>query len=189
MRVQPGITVIAPADHEQARCALLACWNLPGPIYYRLGKDDRTVVAGLGGRFELGRAQQLREGSDVILVAIGAVASEAAAAAEDLAREGISCCVIVVASVSPAPVGDLARALSQFALAVTVEAHYLSGGLGSLVAEVVAERRLSCRLVRIAVKTQVAGPCGSRSYLYHKFGLSREAIVQTVRQEFREGSR
>ena len=189
MRVQPGITVIAPADHEQARSALLACWNLPGPTYYRLGKDDKTVVAGLGGRFELGRAQQLREGSDVIIVAMGAVTVEAAAAAETLAKEGISCCVLVVASVSPAPEEDLARALSRFPLAVTVEAHYRSGGLGSLVAEIAAERRLGCRLVRIAVNTQAAGPCGSQAYLYRKYGLSREAIVQTVRQEFREGSR
>src|SRR5262249_47021604 len=58
MRVQPGIAIIAPADHVQARNAVLATWRLPGPIYYRLGKDDHTEVPGLEGGFELGRAQR-----------------------------------------------------------------------------------------------------------------------------------
>src|SRR5437867_1581064 len=82
MRVQPGITVIAPADHEQARTAILASWDMPGPIYYRLGKDDKTVVPGLLGRFEIGRAQIIREGSDLAFFVMGSIASEVAAAAE-----------------------------------------------------------------------------------------------------------
>lgn len=185
MRTQPGIKVIAPADHQQARNALLATWNLPGPIYYRIGKDDKTVVAGLDGRFELGCAQQLRDGSDVVLIVMGSVATEAAAAAGELAKQGISSCVLVVASVTPAPVDDLVRALSRFPLAITVEAHYVLGGLGSLVAEVAAERRLPCRVVRVAVKTPVTGLCGSQSYLYRKYGLSCDALVKTVQQELR----
>jgi len=183
MRAQPGIKVIAPADHQQARNALLATWNLPGPIYYRIGKDDKTVVAGLDGRFELGGAQQLRDGNDVVIIAMGSVATEAAAAAGELAKQGISSCVLVVASITPAPVDDLVRVLSRYPLAITVEAHYLSGGLGSLVAEVAAERRLPCRLARVAVKTPVTGLCGSQSYLYHKYGLSCDALVKTVQQE------
>ena len=189
MRAQPGITVIAPADHEQMRSALRATWNLPGPIYYRIGKDDKTVVAGLNGRFELGCSQQLRDGSDVLIIAMGGVAAEAAAAAEELAAQGISSCVMVVASVTPAPLDDLARALSRFPLAITVEAHNLSGGLGSLVAEVAAERGLPCRVARVAVRTPVTGLCGSQSYLYHKYGLSRVALVKTVQQELRGAGR
>src|SRR5689334_9912455 len=69
MRIQPGLTVIAPADYRQTRTALLATWDLPGPVYYRLGKDDRTVVPGLEGQFELGRAQVIREGNDLLIVA------------------------------------------------------------------------------------------------------------------------
>jgi transketolase len=188
MRAQPGITVIAPADHEQARSALLASWNLPGPIYYRLGKDDQTVLAGLGGRFELGRAQQLRQGSDVVIVALGALAVEASAAAEQLAKQGISCCVLAVASVVPAPVDDLRQALSRFPVMVTVEAHYLSGGLGSIVAELAAEGRFRARLTRIAVKTRIQGACGTQAYLYHQHGLSCQALADTVRRELAEGN-
>lgn len=189
MRAQPGIAVIAPADHEQARAALLASWNLPGPIYYRLGKDDKTVVPGLGGRFELARAQQLRDGNDVLLVATGSVATAAVAAAERLAGHGISCSVLVVASVTPAPVDDLREALRRFPLAVTIEAHYLSGGLGSLVSEVASEHGLGCRIVRVAVRRQIEGSCGSQAYLYHQHGLSPEALVKTVLREFQATSR
>lgn len=72
MRTLPGITVLAPADHRQTRTAIEATWDIPGPIYYRLGKDDKTVVPGLNGRFELGRAEMIRTGRDVLLVTMGA---------------------------------------------------------------------------------------------------------------------
>src|SRR5688572_11713663 len=77
MRIQPGMTVIAPADYEQARTSLLATWDRPGPIYYRLGKDEQTSVPDLRGAFELGRAQLIREGHDLIIVVMGSVAIEA----------------------------------------------------------------------------------------------------------------
>jgi transketolase len=185
MRVQPGVAVITPADHQQAHAAVRASWDLPGPIYYRLGKDDKTTVKGLEGRFELGRAQQLRDGNNLLIVAMGSVATEAIAAAETLAAEGVSSCVLVVASVVPAPVEDLAAALRRFPLAMTVEAHFPCGGVGSLVSEVVAERRLPCRVVRCAVSAPLDGLIGSQSYLHHRQGLSREALVETARRELR----
>lgn len=183
MRAQPGITVIAPADHEQTRSALLASWDLPGPIYYRLGKADLATVPGLDGRFELGRLQRVRDGNDLLMIALGGVSREAAAAAEILAGQGVSTCLLVVASVTPAPVEDLAAALQRFPLAMTVEAHFPCGGLGSLVAEVVAERRLSCRVVRCAVSSALDGVSGSQAFLHQKHGLSREALVATARRE------
>ena len=183
MRAQPGITVIAPADHEQTRSALLASWDLPGPIYYRLGKADLATVPGLEGRFELGRAQRVRDGDDLLMIALGGVSHEAAAAAELLAGQGVSTCLLVVASVTPAPLEDLAAALRRFPLAMTVEAHFPCGGLGSLVAEVIAERRLPCRVVRCAVSAALDGVSGSQAFLYQKHGLSREALVATARRE------
>ena len=152
LRIQPGITVIAPADREQARSALLVSWNLPGPVYYRLGKDDRTIVPGLGGQFDLGSAQLIHQGTDLLLIAMGSVANEAAKAVEMLATHGVSCALLVVASLSPAPIDDLVEVLSRFRLALTIEAHYVVGGIGSLVSEVIAEGGLSCRVVRCGVR-------------------------------------
>jgi transketolase len=189
MRVQPGITLIAPADHQQTSTALRVSWDLPCPVYYRLGKDDKTTVSGLDGRFELGRAQVIRDGGDLLIVAMGSVATEAAAAARMLAERGLNATVIIVASVNPAPVEDLAEALARFPLVISVEAHYGVGGIGSLVAEVIAEHGLACRLVRRAVKATPDGVSGSQDYLHHKYGLSREAIVETAIQSMQEVTR
>ena len=180
MRVQPGIAVIAPADHEQLACALRVTWNLPGPVYYRLGKDDTLTVPGLRGSFRLGCAQPIREGRDVVMIAMGSVATEAVAAAEALEERGVQCAVLVVASVQPAPIDDLAEALARFPLALTVEAHYATGGLGSLVCEVAAERGLRGRVVRCGVRATPDGVSGSQRFLYAMHGLSRETLVDTA---------
>ena len=180
MRAQPGITVIAPADAGQARGAVAATWNLPGPIYYRLGKDDKAVVPGLDGRFELGKVQRLREGSELLLIAMGSVATEAATAAQELTARGVSCSLVIVASVSPAPADELAELLARHPVALTVEAHYRVGGIGSLVAEVIAERGLRCQLVRCGVGSLPNGITGSQRYLHHLYGLSAEKLVETA---------
>ncbi|HEX8137149.1 MAG TPA: transketolase C-terminal domain-containing protein [Pyrinomonadaceae bacterium] len=182
MRVQPGMTVIAPADHEQAVAALRSTWDVPGPVYYRLGKDDKTIVKGLGGRFELGRAQVVREGDDLLMISMGSITSEVAAAAESLARQGVNCTVMVVASLAPAPVDDLAEALARFSVALTVEAHYVVGGLGSLVCEVVAEQGLDCRVVRCGVRQTPEGVVGSQQFLHRTHGLTSEALEDAALQ-------
>ncbi|MGB9178694.1 MAG: transketolase C-terminal domain-containing protein [Pyrinomonadaceae bacterium] len=180
MRLQPGITLVAPADHEQTRTALLETWDMRGPVYYRLGKDDKTIVPGLNGRFHLGRAQTIREGADLLMISMGSISAEVADAASALADEGINATVLVVASLTPAPVDDLADALSRFSVALTVEAHYLTGGVGSLVSEVVAERGLNCRVVRCGVRETPRGPVGSQQFLHHAHGLSREALIESA---------
>jgi transketolase len=183
MRAQPSMTVIAPADHLQAREALLTTSTVPGPIYFRLGKDDTAVVPGLDGSFELGKVQRIREGSDVAIIAMGPIAAEAVAAAELLAAKGLDCAVAVLASVCPAPTEDLAVLLSGRPLAVTVEVHYLNGGLGSLVSEVIAERGLGVRLLRQGVRSMPAELVGSQRYMERSFGLSAEQLAGAVVHE------
>lgn len=182
MRLQPGITVVAPADHPQARAAVLATWDLPGPVYYRLGKDDQTTVPGLEGRFALGRLQTLLDGRDVLLVAMGSIAIEAERAAENLRQQGIGATVALVSSFNPAPTADLVDLLSQFALVVTVEAHYVNGGVGSLVAEVIAEHRIGCQLLRLGVGASPDGISGGQAFFYRKHGIDRDGIASAVVQ-------
>lgn len=189
MRAQPGLTVIAPSDHQQARAALLASWQLPGPIYYRLGKDDRTIVPGLDGRFELGKCQRIGEGSELLFVAMGNVACDVVAAAQALAGHGVSCSVLIVSHVHPGPEEELARVLLDFPIALTVEAHYPCGGLGSLVAEIIAERQIDCRLVRCAIRSMPPGVTGSQRYLHDRFGLSPKKLAATALEALRMAKR
>ncbi|HOW89024.1 MAG TPA: transketolase C-terminal domain-containing protein [Elusimicrobiales bacterium] len=188
MRAHPGMTVVSPADHEQARAALLATWNVPGPVYYRLGKDDRTVVPGLNGRFEAGRVQSLGGGKDLLILAMGSVAKEAAAAAETLRGKGVACTAAVAASVHPAPAGDLAALAGGFRHVMTVEAHYVNGGLGSMTAEVIAERGLPCRLTRCGVSLPPDGVSGSQGYLHRLHGIDRDSLVATGLRVVRGGA-
>jgi transketolase len=179
MRAQPGLTVVAPADSAQARAAVRATRELPGPIYFRIGKRG-TPVPGLDGRFALGAVQLIGEGTDVALIAIGSVAREARRAAEMLAEEGIAATVAVVSTFDPSPVAGLAELLGGVSLAVSVEAHYLNGGLGSLVAETIAERGLNTRLVRAGVDVVPRGLAGSQEFLEDRFGLSAQRLAVTA---------
>jgi transketolase len=180
MRAQPGIHVIAPADAQQTRTALLQAWNLPGPVYLRIGKDDRPVVPGLSGKFELGRLQSLCEGSEVLIVSMGSVAMEAAAAARVLSERNVSCGLAVLAHLNPAPADHLESLLANVPLVLSVEAHYCTGGAGSLVAEVIAERGLRCRLVRCGVRETPKPVSGSAGFHHQQHGLSSDQIVDTV---------
>jgi transketolase len=181
MRAQPGITLVAPADHTQTVTALEKTYDLPGPIYYRLGKDDRITVPGLDGLFELGRCQTIREGKDLLILAMGSIAYEAATAIDALKKDGINCSLAIVASLNPAPTADLVDLLSRFRRVMTVEAHYENGGLGSLVSETVAEFDLRCKLTRCAIKSTPDGLTGSQQYLYEKHGLSAQRLAAQAR--------
>ena len=180
MRTQPGIRVIAPADHRQTEAAVRQSWNQPGPVYYRLGKDDRTVVPGLDGRYTPDGIEVVRDGGDVALIAAGSVAVEAAAAADLLAAKGVQASVAIVATLQPAPAAALAAFCKKVPAAVSVEAHYVTGGLGSLVAEVIAEHRIDCRLVRCGVRGVADGRSGSQQYMHARHGLDRTALAKAA---------
>lgn len=182
-RIQPGITVVAPADSAQTASAMRATANTPGPVYYRLGKNDKLSVSGLDGKFELNRVQVVREGTELLILSMGAITVEAVSAAEQLAAQGISCAVAVVSTLNPAPVDDLRALLSRYSVAITTEAHYVVGGLGSLVSEVIAEAGIGCRLIRCGVRETPSGITGSTPYFYEQHGISAAQLVQTALQQ------
>jgi transketolase len=179
MRAQPGLAVVAPSESAQVPSALRAVQALAGPAYVRLSKQSQPV-RGLPLEFELGRAHQILDGEDVAIVALGAMAATAVEAADILAEGGISASVVVVSCVSPAPVSDLAAALGSVPLAVSLEAHYITGGLGSLLAEVIAEQGIPCRLVRAGFSSAPVGMSGTREYIHEQLGLSGERLAADI---------
>jgi len=181
MRTQPGLTVVAPADFEQAGAALNATWDLAGPVYYRIGKDDKSAMPGLDGKFELGRTQLVRKGDDLLILTCGPISLDVAEAANDLAKDGIESAVVVVASLSPVPEGDLVEALGHHRVALTVESHSVTGGLGSLVAEVIADHGIGTRLLRLGVRSGSEGRSGSPAHMHAKHGIDRPGIVKAAR--------
>ncbi|HWF55337.1 MAG TPA: transketolase C-terminal domain-containing protein, partial [Solirubrobacteraceae bacterium] len=181
MRAQPGLTLVVPGSSGQVDAVLRAVQPLPGPAYLRISKQTVDVPA-LDGRFELGRAERIADGDDVALVALGSMSELALEAAALLARHEVAAGVTVVSSVSPAPLEDLAATLAGVPLAVSIEAAYVTGGLGSLLAEVIAERGITCRLVRAGVREKPMGISGSRTYMHDQLGLSPERLARTALQ-------
>lgn len=180
MRVQPSMTIVAPADADQARAALRQAHDLvDGPVYFRLCKTG-SAVPGLEGRFRLGRLEQLGSGEDVALIALGEMAATAVRSGELLREQGIESTVAVISSLNPSPNGDLAELLSRVSLAMTIESHYINGGIGSLVAEVIAEHGLGARLIRRGVREMPRGVTGTPAYLYERCGLNAEAIAHAA---------
>lgn len=181
MRAQPRIATVVPADAAQARAAVRNTAIHPGPMYFRVSKRG-DELPGLGGRFELGRLETLREGSDAAILAIGSIAHEALAAAELLAEQGLQTAVALVSSFNPEPADEIAELLDGIPTALTVEAHYRNGGLGSLAAETIAEHGLGCRLLRAGVGSMPAGKTGSQHYLEDRHGLTAPHLVRQLEQ-------
>jgi transketolase len=181
MRLQPDMTVVCPADPGQAVAALRATHDLPGPVFFRLGRDAQPLP-GLGDRFRLEGIELVRTGGDTLLLGLGGAARQALDAAEALAAEGVEAAVGVVAAVHPPPADELAALLEDVPLVVTVEGHYATGGLGSLVAEVLAERGPGARLVRHGVHRMPRGDTGTQAFLNELHGLSAAAVAETVRE-------
>ncbi len=180
MRTQPGLSVFAPADARQTETILRSTWNLKGPVYYRLGKDDRTIVPGLEGSFTPEKVQLIKDGKDCLLISMGAISYETSAAIAKLSEGGLSCAHAVLATINPPPDESFIDLLSRFPMVYTVETHYLSGGIGSLVAELIAERGLKCRLTRLGVNRTPDNVSGDLAFLHHRYGLSAEAICKRV---------
>lgn len=179
MRTQPRITTVAPADAAQARNALRSTAGVAGPIYFRISKRG-DALPGLDGRFELGGLTTVREGGDAAILAIGSIAHEAVAAAAELAESNIDVTVALVSSFNPSPIDEIAALISEMPAVLTVEAHYRDGGLGSLVAETIAERGLGCRLLRAGVERMPAGETGSQQFLEDRHGLSSRHLAKQL---------
>ena len=157
----------------------MATRDLTGPAYLRLAKEG-PAIAGLDGRFEFARAHVLGEGADVALVALGNMTGAAMETQRLLAERDVAARVVVVSSVTPAPIDDLIEALRDVPFALTIESHYVDGGLGSLTAEVIAEHGLRTRLTRAGIRRMPAGQTGTSGFLLDLHGLSPEALAGSV---------
>ena len=179
LRTQPNLTIIAPADNAQTQRAIERTYNLPGPIYFRLSKENLEIPE-LDGKFELGQVQQIGNGGDVLLISSGAITKEAIKASQILANAGFSTTILVLASVSPAPGKQLVDVLSRFRYVFTLEAHYGTGGIGSLVAEFVAENDLSIKLTRFGFDSILNETVGSEASICALHSLNSERIAERI---------
>ena len=181
MRTIPGMTVIVPSDDVEAKAAVKAAAEYVGPVYMRFGRSAVPVINDNPDyKFEIGKGITLKEGKDVTIIATGVCVCEALKAAETLAVDGIDAEVINIHTIKPLDRELVIASAKKTGKVVTVEEHSVIGGLGSAVADVLAETGVAT-LKKIGVQ-DVFGESGTAAQLLHKFGLDAEGIAAGVKE-------
>lgn len=186
MRVLPNMTVIVPADALEARKATEAVAECSGPCYVRLTREATPVFTTEEAPFEIGKANELRAGKDVAIVACGHLVHAALRAAEELAKDGVEARVINCHTIKPLDEAALERAAKECGAVVTVEEHQAAAGLGGAVAECLARRRpVPMEFVGMPDRF---GESGSAAELLARFGLDPAGIKQAVKKVLKRKS-
>jgi transketolase len=180
MRILPGMLVLAPADPVETRNATRAIVEHLGPCYLRLGKAGERVVHQAPIAFELGRAIQVRDGQDLTLISTGALLHTALQAAERLAAQGRQARVLSMHTLKPLDEDAVRKAAQETRAIATLEEHSVIGGLGSAVAEVLAEAGAGIPLRRLGLPSAFSPHIGGQEYLLARHGLSDEAVASLL---------
>ncbi len=179
LRALPNIPIVQPADEIETKQAVAWAVEHPGPVYLRLTRQNLEPVHGEGFQFQFGRAEVLRPGTDVSILATGGPLWNSLEAARRLEADGIHAEVLNVATIKPLDEETILRSAGKTGRVVTVEDHSVTGGLGGAVAEMLAEV-MPTALRKIGV--QGFGESGAFKGLYAKHGLDAEGIASSVRK-------
>lgn len=182
LRALPGLRVVAPTGEWEAREAAKAIIKTGGPAYLRLDKSVARTDARADETFELGRARVVREGKDITIIGTGGIVEEALVAAETLAAEGIEARVIAVHSIKPLDRDAIIAAATETGGLITIEEHVAAGGLGSAVAEALADAGCWPKAMRrIALPDYYPTVVGDQFYLRREYGVDARAVAAAGR--------
>ena len=180
MREIPGMVVINPSDDIEAKAAVEAAYEHVGPVYMRFGRLAVPVINDNAGyKFEIGKGIVLKEGTDVSIFATGLEVSEALEAAKMLEADGINAEVVNIHTIKPLDKELVVKSAQKTGKVVTVEEHWINGGLGSAVCEVLCEEAPT-KVLRIGVEDKF-GESGPATELIHKYELDAEGIYKKVK--------
>ena len=182
-RTLPGMTVIQPCDSLEAEKATLALVKHKGPVYLRLMRSKIPVITKQGDDFKIGKGIELKKGKDVAIVATGALVHIALEAAEELKKESIEAAVINIHTIKPIDKELIIKVAKETGAIVTAEDHNIIGGLGSAVAEVLAEN-YPIKMKRVGVNDHF-GESGKPDELYKKYGFTKENLIKVVKNLIR----
>jgi len=177
MRSLPNMTVVDVADATEIRQAVVAIADVPGPVYLRLKRGEIPIIFDARHEFSLNRAHVVHDGEDLVIYASGMMLSSALAAAATLQEAGVSVGVVNVPVIKPLDRQTIIETASRARAVVTAENHSIIGGLGSAVAEVLAEEGLGRRLRRVGLADTFAQGAQSAAWLFKKYGLSTQDVV------------
>jgi transketolase len=177
MRALPNMTIVDVADATETRLAVTAIAEREGPVYMRLKRGEIPLMFEDDHDFSLAKAQVLSPGKDLVLIGSGMMLAAVISAAQTLRAHGVEAGVLNVPVIKPLDAETVLEACRGARASITAENHSIIGGLGSAVAEVLAESGVSCRLARVGIQDCFA-ESGSRPYLFSRYGLSVQRILE-----------
>lgn len=180
MRAVPNMTVVVPADAVETAQAVYAVRDWPGPVYLRSVRCPVPVIFEESHRFEIGKAEIIRDGGDVTIVSTGMMTPKALSACVALAEVGIRARLLHVATIKPLDEAPILAAARETAGIVTIENHSIIGGLGSAVAELLCEKS-PARLIRLGLR-DCFGESGDNEAIFTKLGMNTEHIVAAAKR-------
>ena len=176
MKMLPGMTVINTCDYNQTKAATIAIADHEGPVYLRFGRPTVANFTPEDQKFEIGKAVQLYEGTDVTIVATGHLVWEAIQAAVELNEKGISAEVINIHTIKPLDEEAIINSVKKTGCVVTAEEHNFLGGLGESVARTLAENHPTPQ--EFVATQDTFGESGTPAQLMDKYGLNAAAIIK-----------
>lgn len=182
LRAIPGLTIFSPSCPREVEKVVKAAYEIKGPVYIRLGMNAEPDIYGEDYEFTTGKNIVLRKGKKIAVFTTGSVASEVCAAAEELAKEGIEITVVNVPTIKPFDTQNVLEIMGSHDIVMTVEEHNILGGLGSMVAEVMAENAFVGKFIRMGLNDTFAKGYGTLAQLRGANGLDRKAIVDKIKE-------
>jgi transketolase len=184
IRSVPNMTVIAPADADEMRRLMPLTVDCPGPVYIRLAKGYDPIVTTENKPFQIGKAIPMREGKDALIVTTGITLKSALDSADKMISQGISVSVLHVPTVKPLDVNGILEYAAEIPVIVTIEEHSVIGGLGSAVAEIIAEANYDSpkRFKRIGIPDVFPDEYGSQASLMARYSITSKCLISTVKQ-------
>ncbi len=180
MRVLPGMTVIVPTDYYETKKAVIAAEKIKGPVYIRFGREKVPVVTDENSRFEVGKANIMREGKEVTIIACGPMVAEALDAADELEKEGVNAEVINLHTIKPIDTEAIIESAKKTGAVVTAEEHQMAGGMGSAVMEVLGRNHaVPVEMVGI---NDTFGESGKPRELMEKYGITYKEIIHQTKK-------
>jgi transketolase len=183
MRAIPNMTIVAPADADEMRRFMPQTVNHQGPIYIRLGKGYDPIVSNDDVPFEIGKAIPMRQGSDALILTTGITLKTGLDAASMLEEQGISAGVLHVHTVKPLDVDGILEQMANVRAVITVEEHTVIGGLGSAVAEIIAEAGFdpAKRFKRVGLPDVFPDQYGSQDSLMARYSITAEELARVAK--------
>ena len=188
MRALPNMTVVCPGDPLEAKFATIASVKHKGPMYLRLAKAGEPIVNPGLKYFKIGRAVQIRQGKDACIIATSNLVQNASEAVKILTAQKINCRLLSMHTIKPIDKLAIIKAAKETKAIVTLEEHNIIGGLGSAVAEVLAESGLKIKFKRLGSTDEYPKVVGSQKFLRAKYGLSIEKVARFVHNAVKKRS-